>query len=191
MFEVREIKERKLKKIEDEIWKPISGSEDKYFISNYGRIKSYVYDKVNGKLMHYSQIKGFYTINLRLFGMQKTYLVHKLTAAAYVPKLTDECTHVIHLDWNPKNNYYKNLEWVTREVSYLRVSNYLREKNKNNPVKNITYSKLKAEDVKHIKSMLARGVKQNLIAKMFCISEMQVTRIKKGENWGDVKTSED
>lgn len=128
MMEVKEIKERKLKKIEDEVWKPIIGSENKYFISNYGRIKSYVHDKVNGKLMHYSQIKGFYTINLRLYGKQKTYLVHKLTAALYVPKQSDECTHVIHLDWNPKNNYYKNLEWVTREVSYLRVSNHLREK---------------------------------------------------------------
>ena len=187
MIEVREIRERKLKKIEDEVWKALPGSEDRYFISNYGRIKSFVYDKINGKFMHYSQIKGFYTINMRLYGVQKTYLVHKLTAQAFVLKTSSECTHVIHLDWNPKNNYFKNLEWVTREVSYLRVSNYLREKNRNNPIKLITYSKLKAEDVKHIKSMLSRGVRQNLIAKMFCISEMQITRIKRGENWGDVQ----
>ena len=186
MIEAREIRERKLKKIEDEVWKALPGSENRYFISNYGRIKSFVYDKVNGKLMHYSQIKGFFTINMRLFGVQKTYLVHKLTAQAFVPKPSVDCTHVIHLDWNPKNNYYKNLECVTREVSYLRVSNYLREKSKNNPVKTITYSKLHAEDVKHIKSMLIRGVRQNLIARMFCVSEMQITRIKRGENWGDV-----
>jgi hypothetical protein len=186
MIEIREIRERKLKKIEDEVWKELPGSENRYFISNYGRIKSFVYDKLNGKLMHYSQIKGFYTINIRLYGAQKTYLVHKLTALVFVPKSSEDCTHVIHLDWNPKNNYYKNLDWVTREISYLRVSNYLRERNKNNPIKTITYSKLKAEDVRHIKSMLTKGVRQNLIARMFCVSEMQITRIKRGENWGDV-----
>jgi len=38
-----------------------------------------------------------------------------------------------------------------------------------------------------LKSMLQRGVVQAKIAKMFCISEMQVTRIKRGENWGHVQ----
>jgi len=180
-------KERKLRKIEDEEWKELPGSKGRYLISNYGRIKSYVYDKVNGKLMRYSQIKGFYTINMRLNGIQKTHLVHKLTAKAFVNQPSENHTHVIHLDWNVKNNYYKNLEWVTREVSYLRVTNFLREKNKNNPQKIITYSKLKADDVKLVKSMLLRGITQKIIAKMFCISEMQVSRIKRGENWGDVK----
>jgi hypothetical protein len=187
MIEYREKKERRLKKIEDEVWKELPGSDNRYMISNYGRIKSFVYDKTKGKLMRFSQIKGFYTINMRLHGVQKTYLVHKLTAEAFVPKASEKCTHVVHLDWNVKNNYFKNLDWVTREASYERVSNYLREKNKNNPNKVITFSKLKAEDVKHIKAMLQRGVKQNLIAKMFCVSEMQITRIKKGENWNDVK----
>jgi hypothetical protein len=180
-------KERKLRKIEDEIWKEIPDSEGRYMISNYGRVKSFVFDKSGGKIMRFSHIKNFFTINLRLVSGQKTLLVHKLVAEAFVSKTSDDCTHVIHLDWNTKNNYYKNLDWVSREVSYLRVSNFLREKNKNNPNKIITFSKLKAQDVKLIKSMLQRGVKQNLIAKMFCISEMQVTRIKRGENWGDIK----
>jgi DNA invertase Pin-like site-specific DNA recombinase len=54
----------------------------------------------------------------------------------------------------------------------------------------VTYSKLKLEEVALIKSMLKRGVKQKLIAKMFCISEMQITRIKRGENWNEVLPSE-
>jgi len=34
--------------------------------------------------------------------------------------------------------------------------------------------------------MLQRGVTQQIIAKMFRISDMQVSRIKRGENWGHV-----
>ena len=51
----------------------------------------------------------------------------------------------------------------------------------------INNSKLKERDVVLLKSMLQRGVTQASIAKMFCISEMQVTRIKRGENWGHVQ----
>ena len=55
--------------------------------------------------------------------------------------------------------------------------------------KSINNSKLKEKDVMLLKSMLQRGVSQSKIAKMFCISEMQVTRIKRGENWGHVVLS--
>ena len=50
-------------------------------------------------------------------------------------------------------------------------------------------AKLDTSQVGHIKAMLERGVKGNLIAKMFQISEMQITRIKRGENWGYVKAT--
>ena len=42
----------------------------------------------------------------------------------------------------------------------------------------------------HIKSMLQRGIVQSKIAKMFCISEMRLTRIKRGENWAGVKAKQ-
>ena len=54
----------------------------------------------------------------------------------------------------------------------------------------VTYSKLKHDEVVLIKSMIERGVKQKLIAKMFCVSEMQITRIKRGENWKEISSSE-
>lgn len=51
----------------------------------------------------------------------------------------------------------------------------------------LTYHKLNEKDVKQVKSMLNKGIKGKIIAKMFCISEMQITRIKRGENWGHIK----
>jgi hypothetical protein len=183
-MEIQEKKERNLRKLEDEIWKEVAGSEGRYMVSNYGRVKSFVYS-ISGKFMKFSHIRNFLTINIKIGDVKKTHLVHKLTAEAFVNKPSTDYSIVIHLDWNPKNNYYKNLEWVSREMSSKRIAEYLREQRKNGP-KIVTYSKLKPEDIKVLKSMLQRGVKQNLIAKMFRISEMQVTRIKRGENWGEV-----
>ncbi len=182
-MEIKEKKDRKLRKLDDEIWKEVSGSEGRYLVSNYGRVKSFVYG--NGKIMKFSHIRNFLTINIKIGNIKKTHLVHKLTAEAFVPKPSPDYNIVVHLDWNPKNNYYKNLEWVSREMSSKRIADHLREQRKS--AKIVTYSKLKPEDIKLLKSMLQRGVRQNLIAKMFRISEMQVTRIKRGENWGEVK----
>jgi hypothetical protein len=179
-------KEPRTKNIKDEEWKEIEGSEGIYFVSNYGRIKSFTRNKTKGRIMKFAQVKGFNTINLKLYNKYKTYLVHKIVANAFLEKASPACTFVIHKDWKISNNQISNLEWVTREVNYARVMEHLNEFNKNNPKKKVPFSKLKVEDVKLIKAMLIRGVKQNLIAKMFCVSEMQITRIKRGENWAEI-----
>jgi hypothetical protein len=183
-------KEPKLRRIKDEVWLEIAGSGGLYSVSNYGRIKSFTRDKVKGRIMKFADVKGFYTINLKLNGKQKTYLVHKIIASAFLEKKSPDYTYVIHKDWNIKNNHIDNLEWVTRDANYTRVMGHLNEINKNNPNKKVPFSKLKTDDVKLIKTMLSRGVKQNLIAKMFCVSEMQITRIKRGDNWAEVKNSD-
>lgn len=69
-------------------------------------------------------------------------------------------------DGNKKNLHYSNL--------------FLTDKRKIN-------SKLNSEDVKHIKKQIRKGVPLNKIAYLFCVSEMQISRIKTGENWGNGK----
>lgn len=181
--------ERNLRKINDEIWKEIPLADKKYEVSNYGRVKSYCYDKQNGKILRPGLTKGFHTVTFKTEGKKKTFLVHKLVALVFVEKENKNQSIVIHLDWNKKNNYFKNLQWVTKDQAYDRIMPRLQEINK---IKNkgiIRNSKLKAEDVKVLKGMLEKGVKQNVIAKLFSISEMQVTRIKRGENWAKIKPS--
>ncbi|MBN2274116.1 MAG: hypothetical protein JXR41_08290 [Bacteroidales bacterium] len=48
------------------------------------------------------------------------------------------------------------------------------------------YTKLNPADVRIIKHQLAMGITGAVLAKTFGVSEMQISRIKKGENWGDV-----
>ena len=179
--------ERNLRKIDDEIWKQVPLADKKYEVSSYGRVKSYCYDKVNGKILKPGLTKGFHTVTFKTEGKKKTFLVHKLVAIVFIQKENNDQSIVIHLDWNKRNNHYKNLQWVTKEAAYKRIMPRLQEINK---IKNkgiIRNSKLKAEDVKVLKGMLEKGVKQNVIAKLFSISEMQVTRIKRGENWAKIK----
>ncbi len=177
---------RKLKKINDEEWKQVACADKKYFVSNYGRIKSFCYDKINGKILNPGMTKGFQTVTFKSNGKKKTHLVHKLVAIAFVPRKSDEHIISTHLDWNKTNNHYSNLKWLTRKESYDRIIPRLQEINR---VKNkglVRNSKLKPEDVKKLKEMLHKGIKQNVIAKLFSISEMQVTRIKRGDNWANI-----
>jgi DNA-directed RNA polymerase specialized sigma subunit len=178
--------ERKLRKIEDEQWKELTFTDKKYEISNYGRIKSYCYDKVNGRIVKLGNIKGFFNVSLRVEGQKKSFLVHKLTAEYFVDKTADEQDVVIHLDWNKQNNYFTNLQWVTKAESYKRMHKVLQEARKK-AGKVVTSSKLSKDDVAVIKGMLEKGVKQNLVAKMFCVSEMQVSRIARKENWAEIE----
>lgn len=176
-----------LPQFENEEWREIIGKNGEYYISSYGRVKSFRVNKKTGKILRLSQVNGFAVITMKINDKPTTQLVHKLVAGAFVPKPSPDCTHVIHMDWNIKNNHYTNLQWVTRKENYERILPKLHEINRLNPSRAVTHAKLKLEDVKVLKSMLQRGIKQSIIAKAFCISEMQVTRIKRGENWGNVQ----
>jgi len=183
--------ERRLKKIEDEAWERIPFADKHYEVSNYGRVKSYCYDKINGKIVKPGVIKGFQNVSFMSEGKKKSFLVHKITAELFVSKTSEEQNTVIHLDWNKSNNHYTNLQWATKAVAYTRMFKKIHDKRRNSLEKIITYSKLNAEDVARIKSMLNRGITQNVIAKLFCVSEMQITRIKRGENWSHILAPEE
>jgi hypothetical protein len=182
---------RRLRKIEDEIWKRIPYADKHYEVSNYGRIKSFCYDKIEGRIVKPGVIKGFLNVSFMSGGKKKSFLVHKITAEVFVDKTEEGQDTVIHLDWNKGNNNYSNLVWVTKSEAYKRMFKRIHEKRRNSKEKIITYSKLNAEDVVRIKSMLQRGITQNVIAKLFCVSEMQITRIKRGENWSHIKVPEE
>ncbi|NBC84318.1 MAG: hypothetical protein GVY19_13195 [Bacteroidetes bacterium] len=50
----------------------------------------------------------------------------------------------------------------------------------------IRYSKLTGTDVRIIKHQLNIGVSGSVLAKHFNVSEMQISRIRNGENWSDI-----
>jgi len=184
-------KPRKLRKLEDELWMDIPNYDKRYQISNYGRVKSFSINKKEGRILKCSEINGFLQVGLAGKNKQDRFYVHKLVGKVWLLKPSDKHIYVTHLDENLLNNHVSNLEWHTKE-SLLEKHRELTSDKYNNPENKKVRgsSKLHVSDVMLLKSMLERGVVQSKIAKMFCISEMQVTRIKRGENWGGVKAKE-
>jgi len=178
---------QRLRKIEDEEWKEMPLSEGKYFISNYGRIKSFSFKK-EGQIMKPCLLNGFQSAVLTINKKKKTLYIHKIVAEVWLEKPDESMNRVIHKDWNKTNNQISNLEWASEEHVRERTSVYLRKKYAD-PLRKkvITQSKLKEKDVLQIKLMIEKKVPNVVISKMFCISDMQVTRIKRGENWGHVQ----
>ncbi len=181
-------KDPKLTKIVDEEWKEIPGTDGRYLISNYGRIKSFAIYKTHGKILNCSLVNGFKIVQIFTKSFSRKFYVHKLVAENWLSKPSDKHVFVTHLDGNLKNNHVSNLEWHTKESLMEKH----REMISQNPsllkrTRAQKVGKLKESDVMLLKSMLERGVVQAKIAKLFCISEMQVTRIKRGENWGHVE----
>lgn len=179
---------KRLRKIEDEEWRIIPGSNDCYKVSNYGRVKSYKVNKTEGKIMHPSKVGNFQALKISVNNENVSWYIHKLVATVFVPRASEELTHVVHADLNFNNNQASNLVWVTKDKVHenerKRNSLSLKRRKPSN-------TRLKERDVAHLKAMLSKGFTQAEIAKLFCISEMQVTRIKRGENWGHVKPRED
>ena len=178
-----------------EIWTPYINEdwseEDELLISNYGRIQRRKKVSDEWSLSKTSLIGGYDSFWIRKIGSKNTSssYIHRIVALIYCEKREDQ-NFVIHLDFDKLNNIASNLKWVNRSELNLH--------NKKNPVhaKKIgkrTYSKLTEGRVRMIKKKIFdpnRRTRMKMIAKQFGISEMQLYRIKSGENWGNVKIDE-
>lgn len=106
-----------------EIWKPIEGYEGLYDVSNLGRVRRR--EKVSERrtdgcstilperILKANTSRAYLTVGLVKDYKQKTFLVHRLVANAFLPR-TPEQTYINHLDVNPRNNRADNLEWCTQ-----------------------------------------------------------------------------
>lgn len=138
-------------------------------------------------------VGGYPAFRPKPFGKYKTYYVHRLVGEAFLEKPSEAHGYIIHLDYDKTNNRSKNLKWATtREMQLHQQKSPLvieaREKRK--LVKPQKGHKLTTTDVMRIKKMIfnpKRKTRMKIIAKQFGISEMQLYRIKNGENWGHVK----
>lgn len=95
-----------IKNLNGEEWKEISGTNGKYYISNYGRVKSYC--GYTARLMIPQERKNGY-LSVQINGKHKK--IHRLVATAFCENKYNEQEkiEIHHLDTNKKNNNYKNL----------------------------------------------------------------------------------
>lgn len=129
--------------------------------------------------------------DLRARTINHHFLIHRLVADYFLPKPKQEQTVVAHIDFDKLNNRPANLKWMTPEENKVHQSkspHVIAEKlrRKHNPTPRGKGLKLTSTQVMQIKYQLRRSRPVKQISKQFHISEMQVWRIKSGENWAHI-----
>lgn len=99
----------------NEVWKPITGYEGKYEISNYGNVKSLNFrNKGEECLLRLHNTHRYYQAALTKDGITKYHLVHRLVAEAFIPN-PHNYPLINHKDECGFNNHVDNLEWCTHK----------------------------------------------------------------------------
>lgn len=165
----------------------------RYAISNHGRLISFTENFNDGRELKGGLADGYRTFSHRLSlenKKRKYIFLYKLIAEYFIPKTSDDQTFVLHLDYKRDNDNVSNLAWATREemLEHSRKSPHVIAARKTR--QRGDGRKLTTTQVMRLKKQLLdpeRKTRLKILAKQFGVSEMQLQRIKTGENWGHIK----
>ncbi len=164
----------------------------KYKISNYGRIVSFTKDSEKGQLLKLISSQGYKALQYKdKNGKVLSNYIHRLVAEYFLDPPQENQNIVMHIDYNRTNNYYQNLKWGTHRERFDHWKKFKSDWFGDKKLEKPAYSKLTESQVKLIKKKLLdpnRKTRMKIIARRFGVSEMQLYRIKRGENWGYVQT---
>lgn len=107
--------------MENEVWKDIQGFENRYMVSNLGRIKSLKYRHHNKiEILKQENNHGYKRVCLfTKNGKRKHFKVHRLVALAFISN-PNNYKEINHKDEDRTNNCATNLEWCdhTYNINY-------------------------------------------------------------------------
>ncbi|WP_158837650.1 HNH endonuclease [Polaribacter sp. L3A8] len=174
-----------------EEWKDVKFDEKisdvkKFKISNHGRVLYMKDDKEF--LRKKSFINGYETISVKQLVNNKhtSRYVHKLVAQHFLEKENEEQVFVLHINYDKTDNTLGNLKWATkREKELHQFKNPVFIESKKNKKTNYKLTEGKVKIIK--KQLKNKRTRITMIAKRFGVSDMQIHRIKTGENWGHVE----
>lgn len=178
-----------IKPLVGERWKELElkkgVSTKRYAISNKGRIVSFKTKIEEGYLLRPRLTQGYPSVTIGREANRQNYYLHRLVAEYFSKKPSNKHNFVIHLDHKKENNKADNLKWVTHEA---QIAHALGDPNvllRQNPDAG---PKLNVNKVRLIKKALKAKNQPTLkaLAKQFKVSDMQIHRIKTGENWSHV-----
>jgi hypothetical protein len=169
-----------------EIWKKLD-LKDFYPIevSSFGKIKALektvrYRDGRNRRYIEYIMTprvdsKGYYQVCLHGEHSKKEFRIHQLVARTFIKNL-DNKPCVNHKDGDRKNNLVTNLEWVTFSEN---IKDGMKRGSIYKPGKKITLNQ--ALEIRTLYEN--KQLTQYYIAKLFNISQTQVSRIINSKNW--------
>lgn len=121
-------------------------------------------------------------------------LVHRLVANYFLKNPRAGQTIVAHLDHNKLNNRAGNLQWMTPEENYehQKSSPYVikeKQERRQRRKEGSRATKLSVTKVMLLKKLLNQGKPMKQLVKQFKVTDTQILRIKRGENWGDIEAA--
>lgn len=121
-------------------------------------------------------------------------LIHRLVATYFLPAPKAGQTIVAHLDFNKLNNRVANLKWMKPEENFKHQQNspyvlQAKDERKTGAHQNKN-AKLTVTKVMLLKKLLNQNKPVKQLIKQFKVTDMQIYRIKRGENWGYVPAAE-
>lgn len=162
-----------------EIWKDYVYN---YQVSNYGRIKNKITNKVIKLFVDGNGYLGC-TVSLGKKNKKKRIRTHRAVAELFIDN-PNNYPQVNHIDGNKQNNYYQNLEWCTNKYNIIHA-------HQNNLVRiikgeQINNSKLTQKDVLFIRNNYKAKNKhlgQRGLARKFNVNEYTIRDVLSNKTW--------
>jgi hypothetical protein len=163
--------------MQKEEWKPVSGYEGLYEVSNFGRVRSLktgIMLRLNNRGLEYRSV-----LLCKKDLANKSLRVHRLVAQAFIPNPENKpCVN--HIDNNPNNNRVSNLEWVTPKENYQ----HSQMQGRNSMGEKVGTSKLKERDVLEIRKLFETGqYTKRLLSRMYRVTSTMVFYIVNRKSW--------
>ena len=154
--------------IMQEVWKAIPGYEGRYEVSDQGRVRSFVKNKLGVIRKQTRSVYGHMYVSL---GRGVNVTVHSLVLRAFLSErpLGYECCHN---DGNPANNFLGNLRWDTHRENIRDIFRQAANKSQ----------KLTPTQVLHIKQSFDQEGAAKL-AQQYGVTLKAITDVKKGRTY--------
>ena len=161
----------------EEIFKPVKNFEQRFEISNFGRLLS-----INGKFRGRTILKlhidtfGYYSTTLRMKPLKRRLRVHTLVAETFIDK-SNPTLWVNHKDGNKLNNRVDNLEWCTpaENCKHAVENGLMNIKGSKHP-----NAKLSEDDVLQIRSSFLSVAE---LSELYNIGKRHIRDILNKVNW--------
>lgn len=104
-----------------EIWRPISGYEYKYSVSNLGKVKNVLKNKLLKESVRGKYLRVCLISNENVYNHKS---IHRLVAEEFISNPNNK-KQVNHIDFNGFNNCASNLEWCSAKenTNHSRINN--------------------------------------------------------------------
>jgi len=165
----------------EEIWKDIKGYEDKYRISNLGRVMSLKNKFGNRELIlrQYTS-NGYCHFTMCKDSKLKMSRTHQIVAQTFIEN-PDNKPYVNHIDGDKRNNFVENLEWCTAKENVIHA--YKLGLTSMNKGEDHYLAKLTERDVLEIKKYKGSKIKYKDISKIYGVNKNTIGSIIKGKTW--------